>query len=214
MIGEEDGADGVPLASAGYMNGTIISAEGHIAATIGEGASQADVRRFLKKVTVSLPGGRTGQARLMAYDSQTGAALLKVNASGLPYLELSNDPIAVNRRLTVHAIGHESTGREFRAAVPAQVMESRFKLRNHNGFFTVSEGSQNSLTGEYAGAPVVTSSGRLQGILSSTDEALLRSPDGTGNPRIHRAAAIPVSVIAKLLDEASEPPESTGDKPL
>jgi S1-C subfamily serine protease len=194
------------------MNGTIVSADGHIAAMLSPGASEEKLRRSLKKITVSLPGGIRYQARLLAYDTQTGAMLLKVDASGLPFLTASDDPVAIERRLTVHAVGQDPGQEPYHVVAPVRVLEARFKVGDRDGFFAVTEAGQISLTEEYAGAPVVTSSGQLQGILGSNEEILFGPAIRPEDPTPRKAAAIPASVIVKLLEQASKQPAQKDEK--
>jgi hypothetical protein len=62
----------------------MISSEGHIAVCLGHGSKEEDFRNMLLKLNVNLPGGKNHQGRLLAYDTQTGAAVIKIEAAGLP----------------------------------------------------------------------------------------------------------------------------------
>jgi hypothetical protein len=77
---------------------------------------------------------------------------------------------------------------------------------DHDGFFAVAEASQTSLSEEYRGAPVVTSSGQLQGILAENEAILFGPAIQPRDPKPRRAAAIPASVIRRLLRKTSKPP--------
>lgn len=196
---DRSGKPGQPDAEARYMNGTVVSADGRIAVWLGHGSTMADALKFLRKIIVRI-GGASHQAKLIAYDPQTGAAILRIEAAGLPFLRISDDPIATNRRLTVHA-RYDGDGKALPASFPVLVSASRFKVGDHDGFFAVAEASQNSITEEYAGAPVVTASGLLQGILAERAQILYGPGSSSEDPAPPRAAAIPASVIQKLLTQ-------------
>ena len=196
---EQKGKNGQIDAEARYMNGTIVSSDGLIAVWLGHGSTMADAVKFLRKITVrTAETSHTG--KLISYDAQTGAAIIRIDSAGLPFLPISDDPIATNRRLTVHA---RSFGEEnpLQVVLPVWVIASRFKVGDHDGFFAVTEASQNSISEEYAGAPIVTSSGQLQGILAENEGVLYGPTITPEDPKPRRAAAIPASVIRKLLKQ-------------
>lgn len=197
-IVERVGLDDSLSVSAQYMNGTLVSAEGHIAAWMGHGSTKEDMQKALRKLTVKTSSGTSYKAKLLNYDSQTGAAIIKVEAERLPFVRISDDPIAANRRLTVHGRSQrpEST---YRFVVPVWVVETHFKVGDHDGFFAVTEASQTSLQKEFAGAPIVTSSGQLQGILGHNEAILFGPAIKPEDPTPRRAVAIPASVIKELL---------------
>lgn len=202
---ERKGKNGQIDAEARYMNGTIVSSDGLIAFWLGHGSTMADAVKFLRKITVQV-GDTSHTGKLFAYDSQTGAAIIRIDAVGLPFVPISEDPIATNRRLTVHArfAGGE---KPMPVTLPVSVIASRFKLGDHDGFFAVTEASQNSISSEYAGAPIVTASGQLQGILAENERILFGPAIKPEDPQPRRAAAIPASVIRKLLKQTEKPKE-------
>ena len=68
-----------------------------------------------------------------------------------------------------------------------------------------------SLTAEYMGAPMVTTSGQLQGILAENEAVMYGPAIQPEDPKPRRAAAIPASVITGLLTETAGPPVSGGE---
>lgn len=199
---ERTGKKGQIDAEARYLNGTIVSSDGLIAVWLGHGSTMANAAKFLRKITVRI--GETSHAgKLHAYDPQTGAAIIRIEAIGLPFLAISEDPVATNRRLTVHARFSGEDG-PMPATVPVWVIASRFKLGDSDGFFAVTEANQSSIIAEYAGAPIVTASGELQGILTENEKILFGPAVSPEDPKLRRAAAIPASVIRKLLKRPIE----------
>lgn len=190
-------SEGNVSTTAEYMNGTIISPDGLIAVYIGYGASEEVAANSLRKVIVTVNERTSHQARLLAYDPKTGAALLKIDATGLPWLKLGDDPIAEDRRLIVHGRGDDYL---VRASV--RVTAAHFKLGDLDGCFAVAESNQHTVTPECAGAPLVTTSGQLQGIVGENEGPRYRSddyPEEGSRLRERRIIAIPVAVIADLV---------------
>jgi len=74
---ERKGKNGQIDAEARYMNGTIVSSDGLIAVWLGHGSTMADAVKFLRKITVSV-GATNHTGKLLAYDSQTGAAIIRI----------------------------------------------------------------------------------------------------------------------------------------
>ncbi len=122
------------------------------------------------------------------------------------FLRVSDDPIAESRRLIVYALGLGDT--PYRVRAPVWVVDSHFTKGDHEAFFAVAEASQTSLSEEYKGAPVVTTSGQLQGILTETEPILYGPEIQPEDPKPRRADAIPASVITDLLTKTAARPVS------
>jgi hypothetical protein len=204
---EHASVNGTRNVTATYMNGTVISSQGHIAVCAGPGSTEEEVRKAVVKLTVNLSDRTSHQGRLLAYDTQSGAAVIKIEAAGLNCLKICDDPIADGRRLDVFALVQGNTPSPVKA--PVYVVDTRFKVGDHAGFFAVAEASQTSLNPEFMGAPIVTTSGQLQGILAENEAVLYGPAIQPEDPKPRRAAAIPANVIRRLLSRISEPQPDT-----
>ena len=193
--------------TATYMNGTVISPQGHIAACAGPGSTEEEVRKAVLKLTVNVSDGTSHQGKLLAYDTQSGAAVIKIEAAGLNYLKICDDPIAQGRRLDVFALVQGNTPSPVKT--PVYVVDSRFKVGDHDGFFAVAEANQTSLKAEFMGAPIVTTSGQLQGVLAENEAILYGPAIQPEDPKPRRAVAIPANVIRRLLNRIAEPQPDT-----
>lgn len=94
-------------------SGIIVSADGYIVTNAHVVASAARIQvqlssgRATPGHSIIRPPGRTLQARLVGLDAETDLALLKVDAEGLPFLELA-DSDTVRQGQVVVAIGSPS----------------------------------------------------------------------------------------------------------
>jgi hypothetical protein len=199
---DEPQPDGRVQATTVYMNGTIVSPDGLIAVAV---SPELEPTKRLKSAIVNLPNEQVVAGRLIAYDAEFGVGLLKVDTQELPYLPLSAEPIAANRRLALHAKGvwgiHEqsSFGGEIR------VEQLNYRVNDTDGFFTLSRNFAHAITREQAGAALVTRNSHLDGILG-WNLASLKAPV------IKEAVwAVPANVIQRLLDQVKTPQKDAKD---
>lgn len=201
---EERQSDGGQEPEAIYMFGTIVSPDGLIATVLEKGQAREDVFEQFRTATV----GHNRKGRLVAYQPEYGIALLKVDATGLPFLALASDPIAANRRLGIHVIGGH--GPSFAPkAWAAHVFQTNHRIGETEGFFTIV--ASGALHGLHVGAALVSANGQLQGMIGRQTLPLeLPGPDGSEHdPNRPKFWAIPANVIARLIEEyRAEPPES------
>jgi S1-C subfamily serine protease len=163
--------------SANQLNmasGTLVSADGLIVTMIG---SHED-----GQYSVTLADGRTMPARLLVDDRRSGLQLLKIDAAGLPFLSISNQPAQIGEDVTwtyCLDLKDRAAARGMIAATGREVKGMADDLLQLDSGVALMS----------AGAPLVDEPGRLVGII-----AYLRSG---GSQRT--GFAIPVSAVEALL---------------
>jgi len=209
---EEPLADSERKTEAVYMNGTVVSPDGLIAVVLGPREAQEEEFGGFSTANISFGDGRaTRKARLVTYRPEYGVGLLKVDATDLPFLAPTSDPIAANQRLTICAMGgYDQPGNGY-FVWKATVFQADHRIGNKGGFFAIV--SSGPALGDHAGAALVSTSGHLQGILgrnTTTPVAVPTSPDGPApDPTAPKLWAIPAHVIARLIEKyLADSPES------
>jgi len=163
--------DAVILAS-----GTVLSADGLIVTRI-DGTGKGSL-------LVTFPDGRELPARLLVDDRRSGLHLLKVDAEGLPFVKLADEPAQVGQRvLSVMCI----SPRRSIVAVGIVAAANRFLPGLAPDLLQTDMG----VTPMSAGAPLADVEGRLLGIIvASADE---------GPNQANVAFAVPATSVQALL---------------
>ncbi len=207
-IMEERQADGPRESEALYMFGAVVSPDGLIATVLEKDQKREQVFEQFRTATVS----SDHRASLVAYKPEYGVALLKIDATGRPFLALAAEPIAANRRLTVHALGgfgpnyasHTSTVR---------VSQTNHRIGETDGFFEIA--APEPFYGLHVGAALVSANGHMQGIIGR-QTLPLEAVDSEGSrydPERPKVWAVPANVIAELIREYHADSPATEPRP-
>ena len=184
---------------ANYMHGTVVSPDGLIAVVL-----EVQDQKQLKHATIMLDGGRKVDGKLVAYNAEFSAGLFKVDAAGLPFLALADRPVAAMQRLVIRGMGIHGNRRNDIWSGESYVDQTSFRVGKNDGFFTFIDLSRQINSRERSGAPMISTDGRVQGIMGGR----LPSPPGEGGG--HKPSqwydgkcwAVPSQVILRLVQES------------
>jgi serine protease Do len=155
-------------------SGTIVSADGLIVTVIG---SHDD-----GQYSVTLADGRALPARVLVDDRRTGLQLLKIDAGGLPFLMLSNQPPQIGEEVTLtYCLDLKD-----RAAGRAMIAATGRELKGIGDDFLQLDTGVALMS---AGAPLVDEPGRLVGIVAANRASAQRI-----------GFAVPSSAVETLLE--------------
>lgn len=168
------------------------SASGVLVSAVGEVITNAHVLAGGDSIIVILPDHRSFRAVLAGYDDAADLALLKIQATGLPYLELG-DPALVRIGDPVLAVGNPL---DLNSTVTAGILSARFREMDDpehayliNSYLQTDAASNEGMSG----SALVDQSGKLIGI-----NAAILSPNGTF---AGYAFAIPSGIVKKAWQE-------------
>lgn len=193
---EEPMAEGGRQPKAVYMAGTTVSPDGLIAVALKRGADRSEL---LKTATVHLEDRRVVEARLVVYDADLGAGLIKADATNLPYLELDIQPLAADQQLRLHKMTMRSLRHRGGHIADVCVDEPYHRVNDTQGFFTIGRTPLiKRILDETADAALVSVNDNLVGILG------LQTPsqdETNAEAAVSGYTAIPAHAIARLMEK-------------
>ena len=177
-----------PREVRGFGSGVIVTADGYIV-TANHVIEEAD------KVDVTLNDKRTFSAEVVGRDPSTDIALLKIKATGLPFIKFG-DSDALRLGQWVLAVGNPFN---LTSTVTAGIISARGReLRLNDDQYSISSFIQTdaALNQGNSGGALVNTEGDLIGITTA-----IYSPTGTyaGN-----SFAIPTSIVKKVYDDLKQ----------
>lgn len=169
--------------STGVGSGFILTSDGYIA------TNQHVASDSVSSMTVSLADGNTYDGKLVWSDSTLDLAIIKIDAKGLPTLELGDSDNVVVGELAV-AVGNPM-GLNFERTVTSGIISALNRsIPLDNGLAEDLIQTDASINSGNSGGPLVNSEGKVVGITTYK----LTTGEGMG-------FAIPINILKPILEE-------------
>jgi hypothetical protein len=179
-----------------YVDGTVVSSDGLIATVFDEpGANKSDLGGIESASLLMLDGSGVA-AKVVAYDSAYGVAILRVADLKLPHLTLSKKSLVAKQRLNWHAV-YKNGRRTFLYTRPLQIHKSAHMVGETEDLCQVIDPGTSALSEERSGSALLAHDGSLVALMGWQKHWNVTPKNSP--PRKKLAWVVPAQVVAKML---------------
>lgn len=184
-----------------YADAVVIGENGLLATVVDEPGANTQKQGGIESATVLFLDGAAKPARLLAFDSTHGVAILRVADVDLKPLPLSTSSLVAKRRLEWCAVFNQGK-KTFLYSRPLQVHKARIEMGDATDLCEIIDFESSSLNADRSGSALVALDGSLVALMGYQPHWNVSPKSVT--PRTKVAWAVPASVLKDILATIDE----------
>lgn len=181
-----------------YADGTVVSRDGLIATVLDAPGSVQDELGGIESATLLMLDGGAADARVVAYDTAYGMAILRTENLDLPHLPLSERTLVANRRVDWHVVYRDGR-KTYLYTRPLLIHKSAHTEGGTDDLCEIIDAGSSALSPERSGSALVAHDGSLVALMGRQEHWNVTPKNQ--RPRKKLAWAVPAQVISRELAE-------------